>query len=350
MRKSNLKFVGFIFLLTIPLLLVGIIHLSRIFITPNDQFFELQKGRVPNIDQDDWTLQISGKIHNKISFNYDNFTDLDSKKEVATLECVEGPYGTAEWEGIPLIEILDMADVKNGAYDVVFIAEDYYSDSLNLEEAEADNILLAFKMNGKRLPKEQGFPVRLVTPDHYGYKWVKWIVEIKIVNYDYVGYWEERGWSDNAMRTNFSNWITHAYLFALTFIFGGLSLISGYKFMPQKTEFKKLPNFINLRFHIIFSLLFVAFSMISFLYWIIATFIERGAVFYSIHGMVSLITMIVLVSGGILGHPKLHRTEKGRTLHINISRFAFYLFLGSIIFGMIISVMGGFRLNQVLFP
>ena len=71
---------------------------------------------------------------------------LKSKKVIATLECVEGPYGTAEWEGIPLVAILTLAGLKSDVYDVVFHAADDYSDSLNLKEASADNILLAYKM------------------------------------------------------------------------------------------------------------------------------------------------------------------------------------------------------------
>lgn len=346
MNESNALFIKSILLLLVPLFLVILLHSSRVIITPNDQFFELQKGEVPQIDKNEWILNITGDIKNDLVFDYENFTELSSKSLVATLECVEGPYGTAKWTGIPLIDILEMAEIDSDAVDVVFWAADNYSDSLTLQEASAENILLAYEMNGEPLPEEHGFPVRLITPDHYGYKWVKWIVKIEIVDYDYIGFWEERGWSDDAMRSNFSDWITHAYLFTITLIFGGLSYISGYKFFHRDNIFRKLPNFVNQRFHTIFSVIFGIFSIISFIYWGISTLLLRGAIFYSLHGIISLIMIISLSISLISGAYSALKKRKGRTIHKKTSDVAFFLFVCSLLFGLIIAFIGGFRLNQ----
>ncbi|MFX1310869.1 MAG: DUF4079 family protein, partial [Promethearchaeota archaeon] len=194
---------------------------------------------------------------------------------------------------------------------------------------------------------EQGYPIRLVCPDHYGYKWVKWIVKIKVVDYDYIGYWEKRGWSDNAMKNNFSTWIIHAYLFAFTFIFGGLSIISGKKFSHIPNKFKNLPQFVSRRFHIIFSIFFVIFALTTFIFWSISTIITKGAIFYSLHGIIGLITIMLLIIGTTLGRPKYLKTEKGRRYHRVVASFAFYLFLLSILIGLLIAVFGSFRLNQI---
>lgn len=347
MKRNNLYFIGLILLLGTPLIIVSGFHLSRYIITPNDLFFVLQKGEIPLINESEWKLEVTGNVNQELMFDYANFTSLDSKKEIATLACVEGVSGTAEWEGIPLRDILSMAGVNSSAYDVVFYAEDSYSDSLTVKEAIANNILLAFKMNGEVLPAKHGFPIRLVAPDHYGYKWVKWIVKIELVNYDYIGFWEERGWSDQAMRTNFSSWITHAYLFSITFVFGGLAFISGQKFGPKPTKFKELPRYISLRFHILTSTLFAIFSLTSFTYWSISTFLLRGSIFYSLHGIAGLITMIFILVGSIFGIKRFSKDEKKRKLHIKIAVFAFYLFLFSIAFGILIALVGNFRLLQI---
>ena len=347
MKKSILYFVGTIFLLTIPLISVGLNHFSRTIITPNDLFFELEIGEIPEIQIDEWTLNITGVVDNELIFNYENLTQMDSVKIIATLECVDAPFGTAEWEGVPLINILELAGLLVTAQDLVFYAADNYTDSLNLIEASADNILLAFKMNGEELPRAHGYPIRLVCPDHYGYKWVKWIVKIEVVEYDYIGFWESRGWNDNAMRTNFTSWITHAYLFCIAFIFGGLAIISGYKSIPQSKRYSKLPEFMNRRFHLTLSLLFISFSLISFIYWIYSTVITRGAVFYSIHGIFGLITISILVVGAISGFLK---RKRARLLHQRISKVAWYLFSISVLIGWLISVLGNFRVNQILFP
>jgi hypothetical protein len=344
MKKSILYFLGLLLILSVPLILVGVNHLSRSIITPNDRFFELQIGEIPNIEKENWTLTITGAVENELVFDYENLTQMESVTEIATLECVDGPYGTAEWKGIPLYRILELAGLNTSAKDLIFYAADNYSDSLNLKEASAKNILLAYKMNGVDLPPTQGFPLRLVCPDHYGYKWVKWIVKIEVVDYNYIGFWESRGWSDNAMRTNFTSWITHAYLFSISFMFGGLAFISGYKSIPNTKRYPKLPKFMKKRFHLASTLTFVIFSIISFIYWSILTVITRGALFYSIHGILGLITIISLITATVLGFLK---TVKAKEWHQKVSKIAWYMFVLSILIGFVISVFGTLRLNQI---
>ena len=64
--------------------------------------------------------------------------------------------------------------------------------------------MLAFLMNGEKLPKEHGFPLRLLVPGLYGIKNVKWIVEIEAYAGDYRGYWQRKGWTDDATIKTFS--------------------------------------------------------------------------------------------------------------------------------------------------
>ena len=326
---------------------MGLTHFSRSIITPNDLFFELEIGEIPDISIDEWFLEVSGAVDNVLLFNYENFTQMDSIKLIATLECVDGPFGTAEWEGIPLVDIFALAGIHLTTRDLIFYAADSYSDSLNIIEASADNILLAFKMNGAELPLAHGYPIRLVCPDHYGYKCVKWIIKIEAVEYDYIGFWESRGWSDNAMRTNFSAWITHVYLFCISFIFGGLAIISGYKSIPISNRYKKFPEFMDKRFHLTLSLLFISLSLISFIYWVFVTVIIRGGIFYSIHGISGLITISTLVIVALTGFLKKKRVDH---LHQRISMVAWYLFSISLLIGWVISIMGNLRAIQIIFP
>jgi hypothetical protein len=58
--------------------------------------------------------------------------------------------------------------------------------------------LLAWEMNGERLTSGHGFPARLLAPGIYGMKNVKWVTQIHLVDYDYKGFWQVRGWSDEA--------------------------------------------------------------------------------------------------------------------------------------------------------
>jgi DMSO/TMAO reductase YedYZ molybdopterin-dependent catalytic subunit len=67
-----------------------------------------------------------------------------------------------------------------------------------------DDVMLAFLMNGEKLPKEHGFPIRLLVPGLYGIKNVKWIVEIEVYPGDYQGYWQRKGWTDDGTIKIFS--------------------------------------------------------------------------------------------------------------------------------------------------
>jgi DMSO/TMAO reductase YedYZ molybdopterin-dependent catalytic subunit len=82
---------------------------------------------------------------------------------------------------------------------VIFYAYDGYSTSLPLNYILENDILIAYKMNGLTLPPERGFPFQLVAESKYGYKWIKWITGIELSdNVNYKGFWESRGWPNDA--------------------------------------------------------------------------------------------------------------------------------------------------------
>jgi DMSO/TMAO reductase YedYZ molybdopterin-dependent catalytic subunit len=103
------------------------------------------------------------------------------------------------WEGIILKDLLDKVEIKNSANTVIFYAEDGYSTSLPLKTILDRDMMLAYKMNGVTLPPERGYPFQLVAEDKLGYKWIKWITRIELSDdKDYLGYWEERGYDNEA--------------------------------------------------------------------------------------------------------------------------------------------------------
>jgi hypothetical protein len=101
------------------------------------------------------------------------------------------------WRGISLKKLLiDVGADDETARDVIFRASDGYHDSIPFSRAMEDDVMLAYLMNGEKLPKDHGFPVRLIVPGLYGIKNVKWITEIEVYNGDYQGYWQQKGWTD----------------------------------------------------------------------------------------------------------------------------------------------------------
>ena len=184
-------------------------------VTPNDEFFTLSIGRVPEINGDAWTLEIDGHVENPTTLSIGELMAMTSTEVTAELKCVEGPSGTAAYIGVPIKDVLDLVRPRSGATDVVFHAADGYNSSLKLDYASRDDVILAYTMNGETLPREQGFPLKVIAPGKAGYKWVKWIVRIEVVDYDHEGYWESRGWDDEADLAAWADWAPHAMLLTL---------------------------------------------------------------------------------------------------------------------------------------
>src|SRR4030042_58835 len=86
-----------------------------------------------------------------------------------------------------------------GIVKAAFYAEEGYTDSIPYTLARSHDVFLAFRMNGEPLPKQHGYPLRVIVPGIYGMKHVKWLSKIELVNYNFKGYWEKRGWSDDAI-------------------------------------------------------------------------------------------------------------------------------------------------------
>jgi DMSO/TMAO reductase YedYZ molybdopterin-dependent catalytic subunit len=111
--------------------------------------------------------------------------------------------GTAEWTGVPLRAVLDDAGVRSDAVDIVFAGADHgvdggveqdYERSLSVDDALADDVLLAYEINGVPLPPQHGAPLRLVVPGWYGMTNVKWLTSITAVTEPFAGYQNAQGY------------------------------------------------------------------------------------------------------------------------------------------------------------
>ena len=96
-------------------------------------------------------------------------------------------------------DLLQRARPTANAYDVVLTSVDGYVDSFPIAKAMEPETLLVYLMNGKTLPQDHGYPVRVLVPNIYGMKNVKWLRSIEVATFDKLGYWQEGGWSDGAI-------------------------------------------------------------------------------------------------------------------------------------------------------
>jgi DMSO/TMAO reductase YedYZ molybdopterin-dependent catalytic subunit len=181
------------------------VHFLSPEVTSNDQFYIVSKNLFsdPTVNGNSWRLTIGGQVDNPFTLTYQDLLAQPMKQQYESLMCISNEVGgqymsNALWEGIPLIDLLQRAGVKAGATKIVFHAADDYTDSIHLTKALEPTTLLAVRMNGVTLPQGHGFPVRMLVPGIYGMKHCKWLTRIEVVNYDYQGYWQQRGWSDPA--------------------------------------------------------------------------------------------------------------------------------------------------------
>jgi DMSO/TMAO reductase YedYZ molybdopterin-dependent catalytic subunit len=103
------------------------------------------------------------------------------------------------WQGVSVNDLIKQAGISPNATTLIFYASDHYSTELPLDYVVQNNLILAYKVNNVTLPAAAGFPLMLVAQNQYGYKWIKWITEIDVSNdSSYLGYWESRGYPNNA--------------------------------------------------------------------------------------------------------------------------------------------------------
>ncbi|MFX0088056.1 MAG: molybdopterin-dependent oxidoreductase [Candidatus Hodarchaeota archaeon] len=179
---------------------------DEIPITPNDEFFTVAVDYF-DIDPEDYRLVVTGEVHNPLNLSLDDIKAMPVTKEIVRLTCVGYIYsqqltGVANWTGVKLSHILELAEINlDTAIDISFhtpdLSSDGYSTSLNPEEAFWDDVILAYEMNEVPLPKEHGYPIRLVCPRFYGYKWIKWLAYINVRDSEYIGFYPKVGYSDS---------------------------------------------------------------------------------------------------------------------------------------------------------
>jgi DMSO/TMAO reductase YedYZ molybdopterin-dependent catalytic subunit len=187
------------------------------WLTPADDFFVVSHYGNPTVEAETWRLGIGGLVAEQLTLTLDELMTRRPRREVTfTLECSGntglpffiGGIGNACWAGTPLAPLLERAGVLEQGTEVVFYGADsglvtirdnggvpggvltiteQFARSMSLEEALSDENLLCYEMNGVPLPREHGYPVRLIAPGWYGVANVKWLTRIEVMDQRYAG-------------------------------------------------------------------------------------------------------------------------------------------------------------------
>lgn len=159
---------------------------------------------MPTYDPATFRLRVAGHVDRPLSLRLDDLRGLPRTEQVSDFHCVTGwSVRDVHWEGVRLRDLLDAAGPRQGAVSLRFLsAERPYEDSLLLQQALLDDVLLADVMDGGPLSRPHGAPLRVVMPRMYGYKSVKWVEAIEIRTDVVTGYWERRGYDSDAWIAN----------------------------------------------------------------------------------------------------------------------------------------------------
>ena len=157
-------------------------------------------GSMPVFDPHGWSLRIDGLVRRPVELSYDELRALPRAHQVSDFHCVTGwSVHGVRWSGVRLHELLRLAEPLPAAHAIRFVsAEEPYDDSLTLEQALLPDVMLALELDGEPLSRPHGAPARIVIPEMYGYKGVKWLARMELVAKQPTGYWEGLGYDQNA--------------------------------------------------------------------------------------------------------------------------------------------------------
>ncbi|MGW7574768.1 molybdopterin-dependent oxidoreductase [Streptomyces sp. NPDC054765] len=157
-------------------------------------------GSVPDKDERTYRLTVDGLVRHRAGYRLADLRRLPQTRLVRDVQCVTGwrVPGTP-FEGVRLSTLLDAAGVRPEAKAVRFTCFDgAYSESLTLEQARRDDVLVALRMQDKPLGHAHGGPVRLYVAPMYFYKSAKWLSGITVTDHVQPGYWENLGYDVDA--------------------------------------------------------------------------------------------------------------------------------------------------------
>ncbi len=150
---------------------------------------------VPDIDLDDYRVEVSGLVRDKQPWTLEALRALPQRSDITRLICIEGWSAIGQWGGVPLRTFLEHVGADLTAKFVGFKCADKYYSSLDMPTALHPQTLLALDFGKVALPPDYGYPLRLRVPTKLGFKNPKHIGEIFVTNQPPGGYWEDQGYN-----------------------------------------------------------------------------------------------------------------------------------------------------------
>jgi DMSO/TMAO reductase YedYZ molybdopterin-dependent catalytic subunit len=157
-------------------------------------------GSGPSRSHADWKVHVSGLVDAPFSLTYDELRALPPTRLTRDFQCVTGwRVHDVEWVGVRLSDLLDRAGVQDSARALrIHSFDGAYTESLTLTQARRPDVIVAYRLDGDDISDAHGGPARLYVAPMYGYKSLKWLDRIEVVDRVRPGYWEVRGYDVDA--------------------------------------------------------------------------------------------------------------------------------------------------------
>ena len=155
----------------------------------------LHYGSVPRFDPAHWNFRVRGLVEHPLCFTWEEFNQLPRVHTTSDFHCVtRWSRFDNQWDGVGLREILSRAQPLSNANYVLVHAEQGYTANIPLTDLDRDDVLLATHHDGEPLTPDHGFPLRLIVPQLYAWKSVKWVRGLELLERDQPGFWEQNGY------------------------------------------------------------------------------------------------------------------------------------------------------------
>lgn len=159
----------------------------------------LDLGVQPDIPLDRFRLAIDGVVDNPVLLDWDALMALPQEDSVSDMHCVtQWSRFDNHWRGVPVSAILDLVRPRPSATHVLFESHDGYTTNLTIEQFAGDDCYLVHGWEGRPISRQHGGPLRILVPRYYLWKSAKWVKRITFADSDHRGFWETRGYNNNA--------------------------------------------------------------------------------------------------------------------------------------------------------
>ena len=162
------------------------------------KFPVLSYGPTPQIDLKTWSLRVFGLVDRPLELSWSQFMGLGWTTLNSDFHCVTQWSALDQtWEGIPFSKVVAPAMPKPEAMFVMAHSYGGYTTNIPLDVCMEEGFF-AHKQNGQEMGKDHGWPLRLLIPSRYAWKSAKWVNGIELMPQDSPGFWEQRGYNNNA--------------------------------------------------------------------------------------------------------------------------------------------------------